>query len=264
MTDFFVKIFGYIIDMLWPGKLKEFQIKIRRLNLNSEQEIQDFIDVYEEAFPYDGSNYSSGEILDFFQNIHTKKRHVKSDNIALVAKYKDSVIGFIICFYYPQKKYGIIGYFGKSNSHKDIGKYIAPKLLKELKSILLNQHKCKLLVFELESQKRSKAKIILFKLFATKLNFTAYELDFDYFRPKYNLEDTNTEEKLSLFVIPISESLKKYITKKKVIDILNFIHFYCYGDYYDATSPSHVQFQNYMKARMKIYDSILPDKIKVK
>ena len=262
MIDLFIKLFGGIIDFFWPNKIKELQIKVKRLNINNAREIQDFIEVYDAAFPYDGTNYTSGEMLEMLEDIHNKKKHVSADNILLVAKYKDDVIGFIACFYYPQKKYGIIGYIANSNSNKELSKYVSPRLLKKLKNILLGEYKCKLLVFELEPQKREKSKIILFKTLAKKLGLVAYELDFDYYRPKLNLEDTKDEAKLSLLVIPISYTSMKSFTKEEILDILSFIHFYCYGDYYNKADNLHKQFQSYMESRMNVYKANLAENIK--
>lgn len=263
MTNFFIKVFGFLIDFFWPGKLKEFQIKISRIKTTNHKEIQDFIEVYEETFPYDGSNYTAGELLEVFGDVNNKKKYVIADNILLVAKFKDSIVGFIACFYYPKKQYGIIGYFGKTKSFKEESKYTSLKLLKKLKAILVKDHKCKLIVFELEPSKKDRAKAFLFKLYAQQLNLIAYELDFEYYRPKLSLEDSKDEEKLALLVIPINDTIKKTFSKNKVLDILNFIHFYCYGDYYNSKDNLHKQFQKYMHTRMEFYKTNLPEKIKV-
>ncbi len=263
MTDLFIKFFGFIIEFFLPGKLKELQIKISRLDISNLKEIQDFIEVYEETFPYDGSNYTSGELLELLEDIHNSKKHVTADNIILVAKFKDSIVGFIACFYYPEKQYGIIGYFGKTKSFREEGKYVGTKLLKKLKTILVEEHKCKLLAFELEFNKRDKTKAFLFKSYAKQLGLSTYELGFDYYRPKLNLQDTK-EEKLTLLVIPISETITNSLSKEKVIDILSFIHFYCYGDYYEPHDTMHQEFQNYMQSRINFYQANLPDEVSAK
>lgn len=263
MTDVFIKIFGFIIEFFFPGKLIELQIKVNRLDINNVNEIQDFIEVYDETFPYDGSNYTSGELLELFEDINNNKRHVTSDNIILVAKYKDSVVGFIACFYYPEKQYGIIGYFGKTKSFREEGKYVGTKLLKKLKAVLVEEHNCKLVVFELEFYKRDKTKTFLFKSYAKHLGLILYELSFEYYRPKLNMEDIK-EERLKLLIIPISEPITIPISKEKVLDILSFIHLYCYGDYYERHDKMHQEFQNYMASRIDYYSQILPDIINVR
>jgi hypothetical protein len=260
MTDFLIKVFGFLIEFFWPGKLKELQVRIKRLDIDNAKEIHDFISIYDETFPDDGSNYTSGELLDAFEDIHNIKKHVTADNIILVAKYKNSIVEFIACFYYPKKRYGIIGYFGKTKSFKDED---GAKILKKLKEILIKEHNCELLVFELEFNKRDRAKAFLFKRYAKQLGLVALELDFDYQRPKLNLEDTK-EEKLSLLVIPIKGNIGNTFTKAKVLDILSFIHFYCYGDYYETTDPLHIEYQNYMQSRIDFYSANLPDEINAK
>ncbi len=264
MYNLLIKFFGSLIDFVLPGKLKELQIRISRLNINSPKEIQDFIDLYDETFPFDGSNYTSGELLEVLEDIQNSKKHVTADNIILVAKYQDKIVGFIACFFYPQKKYGIIGYFGKTKSFNDVGKYCGTKLLKELKKILIEKHDCELLVFELKIDEHIKGKKSLFKSYTKNLGLVVYELlNFQYFRPKLNLDDT-TEEELELLIIPIKNIVSTTFSKEKILDILNFIHFYCYGDYYEKDDNLHSAFQRYLQGRVEYYESNLQDEIGVK
>lgn len=254
-----IKLFESLIGFFVPGKLKEIQIKVTRLDIKNTDDVNEFIDLYKITFPENGSNYTSDELIELFEDINNNNKHVKADNIILVAKYKDSIIGFIACFYYPEKEYGIIGYFGKSDQSKEYGKYVSSKILQKLKSILLKKHSCKLLVFELEND-RQKGKSALFRFYAKNLGLTVKELKFDYYRPKMSLVDKD-EPQLVLMVVPFLEEIPKKVTKDKILDILSFIHFYCYGDYYDKDQREFEQFQAYLGQRMECYETILPDEV---
>jgi hypothetical protein len=262
MPSFVLKILEIIVGFLWPGKLKGIQIRVSRLNVNNSDDVEDFMDVYKRTFPDDGNNYTPSELLELFEDLSNSRKHVKADNIILVAKYKDCIVGFIACFYYPEKQYGIVGYFGKSDQFKEQTKYVSSRLLNKLKRILVKQHACKLLVFELENNKRD-AKAGLFRLFAKDLGVNILELDFEYYRPKMHLQDSS-ESRLSLMIVPITEEITPSIPKAKVLDILTFIHCYCYGDYYDQDQAEFSEFQSYLQSRVDLYKSSLPEYINAK
>lgn len=259
MLSSIIKFFELLIGYFIPGKLKEIQVKVSRLNVNNINDVDDFLELYAKAFPNNGNNYTTEEIVELFDDIKNNKKHVKADNIILIAKYKDSIIGFIACFYYPEKEYGIIGYFAKAESAKEQSKYVSLKLLQKLKNILLEEHSCKLVVFELENERRE-AKAALFKLYAKNLGLTVKEAKFNYIRPKMSLIDNN-ETQLLLMLIPIKEKIERTIRKDKMLDILSFIHYYCYGDYYDNDQKEFAEFREYLITRMHYYDSVLPGEI---
>lgn len=263
MADILIKIFGFLIEFFLPGKVNELQLKISRLDISNPTEIEDFINLYEETFPDDGSNYTAEVFLEALEDIHNVNKHIAADNIILIAKYKDKIVGFTACFYYPQKKYGIIGYLGRTNSINKVGSHISIKLLKKLKSILVKEHDCKLLVFELEKQKRDKAKVYLFRSYAKKLGLRAFELMFDYWRPKLNLDDSK-EDNLRLLILPINKTINNTMAKTEVLNILDFIYFDCYGDYYDEKDEKFQTFHDYLKNRIDFYKLSLPDTIKLK
>ena len=172
------------------------------------------------------------------------------------------MVGFIICHYYPQKQYGIISYLAKDKDFKDGEKYVGAKLLGKLKTILTsNSHRCNLLVFELQQGTKDRAKSKLFKLYANCLGLQAVELDFAYYRPRLNLNHT-PEEQLILMIVTFDSQGVRYMDKDKAMDILSFIHFYCYGDIYDKETNEFALYHNYLGKRMAHYADSLPNEIK--
>ncbi len=265
--DTILKGLGFLIKPFTKGKLIEWQIRVTELKFDDPVGVEDFTKLYNETFPDDGTNYTAEELLDAVEDPNNEKKHVQAHNITLIAYYNNAPIGFMACYYYPTLEYGIIGYIGRTKEATEKAgeavRYSTIKLIEKLNSIIHKKHKCKLLVYELEIGKRDGEKMQLFKSCAQKLNLKTYELDFDYWRPKTDLED-KSEEKLRLVVIPIQTSLHQSMSKNEVLEILNFLHFYCYGDYYDISDPKFNVFQDYLKTRMAFYEKNLPDIIKIK
>ena len=260
IVDNVLKLLGAVVNQFWGSKIKSAQITVRRLSVSKMDEVEEFIELYGRYFPEDGTNYTKAEILDLLEDMKNAKKHVEADNIILTAHYKDGLVGFIICHYYPQKKYGIISYFAKDKAFTDGEKYVGSKLLRRLRKILTSDHTCELIVFELQMNAQDRAKSKLFKLYASSLSLKAMELQFAYDRPKLSLTDQR-EERLALMIVPIGLAIKDELNKNRVIDILSFIHFYCYGDIYDKKTDEFAIYHGYLKKRMDHYRCALPNKI---
>lgn len=235
------------------------QIRISRLNINSEIERQNFMDLYENKFPYEeNSNYSAGELLKLIEE--AKFKHIVSDCIILVAKYNGKIVGFIACFYYPERAYGMIGYYGVSKSF-EYHIHVGPMLLQKLRSILTVQHKFKLIVYELEYT-RDLSKSYTFNKHARELGFVTQELDIEYYRPKLHLDDIEGQK--LMLVLAFEGNEKASIPKEQALEILKFIHFDCYGDYYEVGTEDHKEFQNYISSKLDYYKKTLPDEVRLK
>lgn len=261
MIDLFIKLFGFIAHLLWPEKLKELQIKVRRINTDNFKETQDFIDVYNECFS-NRDDYAPEELLEFCDDPKNERKHVPADNIILVAKYKGSLLAFLSCFYYPQKGYGIIAHYGKNPNFREEGKYVDKQILGYLRKLLVKKHNCELIVFEIDAMDKRMGKAYLFTRFARKIGYEGYQLQFEFVRPMRYLNDTEGG-RLDLYVIPINYPVTALMPKEKVLDIIRFLHLYCYGDYYDVSDPSHLEYQNYLKGRVAYYEQHLPAQIRL-
>jgi hypothetical protein len=260
LFDGLLKLIGPLAEFFAPSAAMSIQIRVRRLTVRNMNEVEEFIALYTRSFPEDGTNYTEAEILELLQDIKNEKKHVSADNIILTAHYKDTLAGFIVCHYYPEKKYGIISYLAKDKDCKDGEKYVGTKLIKRLNRILVKEHGAELVVFELQKNSKDKAKAKLFKLYANSIGLKALELDFPYNRPKLNLSDQE-EESLVLMIAPISLTVEREVSKERVIDILSFIHFYCYGDIYDDGTIEFMRYHQYLSERILYYTHSLPSKV---
>jgi hypothetical protein len=92
----------------------------------------------------------------------------------------------------------------------------------------------------------------------------SYRIENEIIRPKLNLEDL-TEGSIKLHIIPLLDKINgKTISKSKLLKILDFLFFCCYGDYYSKTDERHVKYQKYLKEKYANYVDVLPEKIKIK
>lgn len=263
MTNFIFKILEYLLGLLWPDMLKKIQIRIARLDFKKPSQVESFVEIYHDTFPDDGTNYPVNSILDAADDVQNSRKHVAADNIILIAKFRRKIVGFLACFYYPDKRFALLGYIGKLSAFKDLDNgYISLRLLRKLTSILSKEHNCQLLLFELQ-RKRDDSKVLLFRSFAKNIGLDMFELDFDYVRPKYHLKDSG-EESLRLFIVPLQRRASAVLSKKDTMDILDFLHNYCYGDFYDTGDDEYNEFQSYLRDRLAFYDASIPDQIKVK
>jgi hypothetical protein len=242
-------------------KIKPYLIKVKRLNINNDRELEDFFDLFSEKFPEEEGNDNPGHLIQSLEEDEKRLRHVQCDEIYLVAKYNSRVIGFIACYYYPSAEYGIVGYMARSKEENAISQYGSKRLIKKLKRILPKE--CKSLLYEtLGRQSLMKAR--LFSNLARNMNLISYQFDIDILKPRLNLDDT-IDVLLKLFIVPLKDQLSgETISKSKFLEILDFLLFCCYGDYYKITDSNHIIYHNYLKERYNNYIKILPDFIPIK
>lgn len=262
MFESALQILLWVISQFVPGKGRTFFICIKQINHSDPEEVDEFISLYESTFPYDGENYSVSEILSLSANRDNYGKHVPSDNILLVAKERDEMRGFIAAFYYPDVKKAIIGYFGRDKSYNKDNKYITLKLLTTLKHVLTKKHKCEIIVFELAEDARADSKWVLFASYAKKLGSRIHKIDIPYVRPLLHLDDKH-EEPLSLYFISIQPIIGNSVSKEFTLEIIWFLHYCCYGDYYSGGSPEHLAYHEYLRSRMEHYRNTLPNKISI-
>jgi len=241
-------------------KIKPFLIKVQRLNINNDKELEDFFNLFSKKFPEEEGNDNPGSLIQSLEEEEKRLRHVQCDEIYLVAKYNSRVIGFIACYYYPSKEYGIIGYMARTKAKNTLGQYASKRLIKKLKRILPKE--CKSLLFETRGRD-CLTKGRLFGLWAKSMNLDSYQFDIVILKPKLNLDDT-IEDPLKLHIVPLKDKLSgEIISKSKLLEILGFLLFCCYGDYYKITDNNHAIYHNYLKERYNIYCKTLPEFIPI-
>jgi hypothetical protein len=255
---------------LWETKLRD-RVSIRRIVNRDDEYIESLLEVYQELFEDDETNYSTAEVLGIVDGSATEDRHVHAENIVLVAVFRRNVVGFLFCHLYPERRKAIISYYGVSSAAPEARLSAASHLLARLKNILVaGDHPCDYLFFDLqgvdgsmpiaEARKR-KARPILFKQSARRLGFEAHLLEFPYACPKVSMSHESREYPATLMCVPILGRLPRPIPRNLVLEFLSFIHFDCYGDLYPVHDPRFPKYREHLNQRLKHYQGTLPQTV---
>jgi hypothetical protein len=253
------------------------RVKIKLATKKTQREVSGMLELYSHLFPEDGTNYSSEEILNFLADKNGKRQatHVQVEDFFLVATVRNDVVGFLFCHYYPEIKYAIVSYFGIDKNSQQACKFAAELLLKKLMTFLRHQKQpCELLVFELQKpdenlekaqNQEREARVRRFRQRAASFDLHAYQILIEYQRPKLSLDPNLKEENLVLMCVPLTVcKATNTLSKPGVIKLLEFIHHYCYADFYSPSDPSFIVFKKYLNDRMELYQRTLPDPVPVK
>jgi hypothetical protein len=262
-----------IASYLWESQLRD-RISISRITSSQDPNIEGFLELYSSLFDDDGTNYSLEEWLELFGDNpkFPDKKHVKTENIILVAKFKKEIVGFVTCHFYFEKKKAIISYLG-INEKLEARQSATRKILRKLKAVLTkNKYVCEYLFFDLqgidptltqEEKTKRKAKSRLFKQKAKSFSLCAYILQFDYKCPKVSISDGAREYPFILMCIPVKGQLPRQIPKITIMEFLSFIYNDCYGDLYHIDDPRFKTHHDYLSELIYYYDNTLPDYISV-
>ncbi|HKI02437.1 MAG TPA: hypothetical protein VKK31_10680 [Thermoanaerobaculia bacterium] len=257
---------------LWEKRIRD-RISVRRITSRGDADIRGVLDLYELLFVADAANYSPDDLLEFIDptEAFSVKRHVRAENIVLVAKQHDDVVGILLCHFYPERAKGIISYHGVNPAVPAANASAGPLLLRLLRRILLRGgRKCDFLLFEIEEapirrtdgkRRRRNALFERFRINASGLGLRALRLEFPYHCPKVSLEETAEERLLDLVCIPIKAELPKPVPRLAVLDLLAFLHLDCYGDLYCTDDPRFPIYRQYLQGRVEHYRTTLPDAV---
>ena len=269
-------VFGGIIatiaaNYIW--KKYDDRISVKRIINPKDKDIKSLLELYVKLFPDESTNYSGEDIIKIIeqQNHKPELKHIKADDLLLVAKCKGDVIGFLFCHYYKPRKKAIVSYYGidKSNLQARIS---GTNALIETTQTYLNggENVCEQLFFDVEDEKtfrtkeekrRAKARKVILKQTAKEFGLTAYELKFNYRTPKINIADETKEAKLSLMVIPLLDSIENSLPCSSVCEFLDFIYLDCYGDFYEITDPRYEEFRKHLLEKLDKIKKEIPENV---
>lgn len=257
---------------LWETQIRD-RVSVRRIVSQDDDDMEAMLDVYQKLFDDDGTNYSPEEILEFMDDpaIFGEDRHVRAENIVLVAKFRHDVVGFLFCHFYPDRRKAIISYYGINPEVSEARRSASAKLLMRLKRVLLDgQHPCDFVFFDLqgidpstsraEARKR-KARPVLFKQSAKRLGLSAYVLQFPYSCPKVSLSPDSREYPFSLMCVPIGATLPQPVPRALILEFLSFLHLDCYGDLYPVSDERFQPYREHLRQRLKHYNETLPSEV---
>ena len=122
---------------IWERQIRD-RVSVRRVMSADDADVELLLDLYQTLFPDDGTNYTADEFLQFIDGSteFSNDRHVRAENIMLVAKYHRDVVGFVLACYYPERRKGIVGYYGINKDVLEARRCAGERLLPKLISIL--------------------------------------------------------------------------------------------------------------------------------
>lgn len=262
-----------VILSLWHIKVGN-HVRIARITSTTDVRLQQLKCLYNDLFPENaGTNYSAEYIPDLLDPKYSDKRLFQIENIILTATYKGEVVGFVFCHYYPEPRKAIISYYGliQDRTHL-VARGEAPlKLLVKLRKILRKRN-CDYLFFDLRLDNnaapkgeaaRHKSRWLAFSRRAREVGLYAGMFCFDYICPRVCLDEQTHEEPFTLHCIPLNGDKLTVVSKKEMVKFIEFIYFYCFGDFYSAGDPEFIKHCRYLNKIVKHYRDVLPDKIMV-
>jgi hypothetical protein len=245
-------------------------VVVKRLGHDDHDDAAGVVALYNDLFEDDGTNYSPDELLDFLTQPYSRDRHLPEiENIVLVAKHSQVVVGFIFCHYYPIRRKAIVSYYA-IDKRDDKARATAAKILaKELQNILSQPSRtCDFLFFDTQNPDASsdkaenrerRARPALFKLTAESMGLHAYRIDFDYRCPRVSLDAAAIEFPFTLLCIPISTvTLSVPIPRDTIVEFLRFIYEDCYGDFYPVSDSRFEEYRSYLSGLVTSYETTLP------
>jgi hypothetical protein len=270
LSGILIAVGGGIGLYIWQRKVLE-RIFVKRIKSSSDKHVDGLLRLYERLFPEeDGTNYTIEERNEFMDARPEAERHVAVENIALVAILKEEVVGFILCSLYPLKRRkAIVTYFAVDEDNDEARlKSAGDRLLERLKTILIKSKKCDALFYELQApderdsvpeRRKRRARRLLFRRKAKASGLKALEFQFPYQCAKVSLSSDVHESPFSLFCIGLREAIPNQVSKKQLLEYLEFIYLDCYGDLYPKDDPRFSEHQAHLIGMLEHYKKTLPE-----
>ncbi|MFC5458002.1 hypothetical protein [Prosthecobacter fluviatilis] len=254
---------------VWENLIRD-RVKVSRIKSANDKEVAGLIDLYTTLFTDDGTNYSCEELLEF-TNPNPNDRHLDVENIVLTASHHNDVVGFLMCHFYRHRRKAIVSYFGINKEVREARRKAADLMLSYLKKVLLDaEHHCDFLFFDMQGVEGAlpqneiterRARPVKFRQSAKALGMKAVIFDFPYRCPRISLSPEAKEYSFTLMCVPLRTALPKYVSRELLLSFLRFIYEDCYGDVYPISDPRFIEHHKYLKAKLKEYESTLPEQI---
>ncbi len=272
VSGILIAIGGGIGLYIWQRRIVE-RISVKRISSSSDRHVEGLLSLYQRLFPEElGTNYTIEEFVEFMDAKPEAERHVKVENITLVAVLKGEVVGFILSSFYPDRRKAIITYFAIDKHNDDARISAADRLLGKLKTLLFKGKKCDALFYEsqgvditdsADERREKRGRRLLFRLKAKKFGLKALEFQFPYQCARVSLSEEAHESPFSLFCVGIRESIPVSLSKPQLLEYLSFIYLDCYGDLYAKNDPRFQEHQAHLRRMLEHYEKTLPEVVTV-
>jgi hypothetical protein len=263
-----------VLSALCGKELKRKRVKTKRVCSPADRDIEGVLDLFARQFPEDGSHYDGHVLLNILTCPIWLNRHTQVENMSLIAKCGQEVIGFLLCHYYPDRQMAIISYYTVSSTEAAVQQSAKDALLSDLKKVLINHERpCDYLFFDIQNdrnvaspEKRQMWRLLpsRFGLDAQRLGLNAYEFEFKYRLPKVTVDQGMREMGGTLMCVALREELPATISKDRLLHFLRFIYMDCYGDIYEVDDPKYSRHHENMRKMLKHYEASLPADIDVR
>ncbi len=263
-----------VAAFLWERLLRD-RLTVRQIEREDDADIEGLLDLYQDLFPNDGTNYSPEEVLELVVGApaFTDVRHVLAENLVLVAKVHGNVVGFTFCHFYPSALKAIISYYGIDSTNTVAKARGSDAMLRKL-ARLLKRRQCGYLLFDVQrvdprepksDTRRRRGRPAVFKKTAKRLGLGAHQFEFEYLCPKVSVEPDAQEQPCTLMCVPLLASFPPgALPRSQLVDFLRFVLLDCYGDLYPVSDPRHQTYQEYLRQRLQDYEKMLPPEIPLK
>lgn len=250
---------------------KSDEIVVSRITERSHEDCTGVVDLYTKIFDDDGTNYNPEELLEFLTKPVFKDRHLPDiENIVLVAKHRDTVVGFMFCHFYPSRRNAIVSYYAIDRRDEKARLSAAKGMAVRLYDLLSEPSRpCDLLFFDTQNpdsrlnrveNRERRARPALFKLTAESLGLHAYKFHFDYVYPRVSLDPEAREYPFTLLCVPMPGfTLPVPVPRETLLEYLRFIYEDCYGDVYPVSDPRFREHHTYLNTLSERYAATLPD-----
>ncbi len=232
------------------------EITVHRIESTRDKNCRGLYSLYTALSDGPETNYSTKELKQFMTR-NPKGRHVKVENIVLVALWGDMVVGFLLCHFYADHKKAIISYCGIAKENEVATRFGMERMLRTLNDILRNgNHGCDYLFFDIscsgsKSSKRPsnacKLRMRHFQAMSCNVGNEARWLKFEFKCPEVSLSYGVQVRPFVLMCVPIEGQIGSSVPKDKMREFLEFIYMDCYGDLYPKTDSHWAEHQQRLK-----------------
>lgn len=256
-------------------RMVENQFYTKRITSSDDEDVYKLINLYEMVMP---DNYRSPATdiirwLDEYQENKKNPDHTLEE-YWLIGKFNNQVVSFFFFQYYLDSKFLFISYLGIDEHALHKNGLAAKTVLAEFQERLQHElQECRGIVYEIATpvpndtnkEKINKwARKKLFKMYAKKLGFAAYELGLEYVAPKISTDPDASfeEERLALSYIPLKKfPIDASMPKDEVIEILLFVYLQVYGDSYNDDPTMSQTYKSYLSSLLDDYIAKLPERV---
>ena len=246
---------------------------IKRIRSKDDPDIEELVEVYEKIID---SNVKIDQQclilgLEVFKDYNLR-------DYLFVAKSAKKIIGFTDATMDLDRNFLFVSYFGIDKSNKIARENTSIRMASYLLKYITKKHRgINGIFFEVESplndisnSVRLSARIKTFKNLFKKIDFDAWEIDYDFIQPQISNSDglILDEQKTRLMYVPFDKtSITTHIDKAIILKLLETIYFNIYDRVIKYSETDEVFIQNYpvyISGIHKKYIDELAQKIKVK